>query len=405
MSTDNSNFLVAEAQLALAQERKEKAERIKTLGDPIQLPGIALAIQVRGGDAWISENTTIVRKLDLESGKTKQIYKGHTGPVTCLAFCDKIPGSGDSKILITGSWDQTIKLWDTETKELLSSTEGHDDFVKSLFVFPSLQLLVSGGSDKIVRFWDLSTPLQPEPLSSVGSISSHTRPVECLEGRTTPDGGAVLYTADTMGIIRSWDLVKERGSSPRWLSTLKNEYTQHRTRINEIMCGNNHIWTASADETVQVIPETSTTVGTKPLPPIAHPIAVRTILPLSLTDLGEPYLLTGSGDVIRVYDVSSLEEPELISEIDAHWHDVTAIRFWARKFTGEDKLTRVEPWIISASLDGTIRKWRLTELLNPPPPAPLVNIVASDKLPAIKEDEQFAMTEEEERELAELLDD
>ena len=42
----------------------------------------------------------------IQSGKTLQVYKGHTGPVTALAFCDKESRSGDNKILITGSRDR-----------------------------------------------------------------------------------------------------------------------------------------------------------------------------------------------------------------------------------------------------------------------------------------------------------
>lgn len=104
----------------------------------------------------------------------------------------------------------------------------------------------------------------------------------------------------------------------------------------------------------------------KAIPPIQHPTAVKTILPLSLTALGEPYLLTGSGDVIRVYDVSSLHEPELIAETDGHWHDVTALRLWIResKIEGEPGKVRREPWVVSASLDGTLRRWKLTGKLN-----------------------------------------
>ena len=79
-----------------------------------------------------------------------------------------------------------------------------------------------------------------------------------------------------------------------------------------------------------------------------------------MTDLAEPYVITGSGDIIRIYDVSSPEEPELLGEVDAHWHDVTALRLWVRRSVGDNGQTRVEPWIISASLDGTIRKWRLS---------------------------------------------
>ena len=119
---------------------------------------------------------------------------------------------------------------------------------------------------------------------------------------------------------------------------------------------------ASADETVRVIPEgvSETTVKAVKIPdPIKHPVAVRAILPLFLTDLAEPYLITAAGDVLRTFDVSSLEEPEMVSEIDGHWHDITAIRLWPRKSKGDDGKTRVEPWIITTSLDTTIRKWRL----------------------------------------------
>jgi hypothetical protein len=81
----NDNFLVTEAHLALDQvrlhiiyqiwrlslsnndqARKEKADRIKTLGEPIELLGKALAIEIHEGVAWIAENTTVVRKLDLK---------------------------------------------------------------------------------------------------------------------------------------------------------------------------------------------------------------------------------------------------------------------------------------------------------------------------------------------------
>lgn len=131
--------------------------------------------------------------------------------------------------------------------------------------------------------------------------------------------------------------------------TVTSGVTWKRDFLTEVL-------SASADEFVQVLslarPDATPTS-------LVHPTGVRAILPLSLTELGEPYLITGTGDIIRVYDVASLEDPELIQEIDAHWHDVTAIQLWDRKYTGEDGKQRREPWIISTSLDGTLRKWRL----------------------------------------------
>ncbi|KAH9901245.1 WD40 repeat-like protein [Cubamyces lactineus] len=419
---DKSNLLRSEAELLLEKARKDKAERTKDVGSPIEIAGKALAIQVRGNVAWIAENTTVIRKLDLETGKTLQLFKGHTAPVTSLAFLDRTPGSGKEDLLITGSWDQTIRVWDVETKEIISTTSAHSDFVKALLVIPSLRLLVSSGSDKIVRFWDLSTVADGQPLTSVGSLTEHTRPVESLDARATSDTSAVLYTADTMGIIKVWDIKKDDGTPPRWQSTLIEELKHHRTRVNDMVHGNGQLWTASTDEIVQVVPDPaptpapsgsaasdSTATATKLPPPIQHPAPVRALLPLGLTPLAEPYLLTGAGDVIRVFDVSSPEEPELLAEVDAHWHDVTALRLWMRKSAveGAPGAVKVEPWIVSASLDGTIRRWRLSELLQPPPPP--VKKAEDEKPPqaqvTLEETLSSGMTEEEERELAELMDE
>ena len=99
--------------------------------------------------------------------------------------------------------------------------------------------------------------------------------------------------------------------------------------------------------------------GVKTTKPIKHPVAVRAILPLSLTDLSEPYLISAAGDVLRTFDVSSLQEPELLSEINGHWHDITSIRLWMRKSEGDDGRRRIEPWILTTGLDKTIRRWKL----------------------------------------------
>ena len=70
---------------------------------------------------------------------------------------------------------QTVKIWNTnvctrfpiefiktnidngvafsQDKSLVSSTEAHSDFVKCVLSIPKLKLLVSSGSDKVVRFW------------------------------------------------------------------------------------------------------------------------------------------------------------------------------------------------------------------------------------------------------------
>ena len=90
---------------------------------------------------------------------------------------------------------------------------------------------------------DISQPESQGPLKSVGSISAHTRPVECLDGHALSDHSAILYTGDTMGVIKVWELQKDNHSPSRWAATLKDTINHHRTRINEMMYQNGHLWT------------------------------------------------------------------------------------------------------------------------------------------------------------------
>jgi hypothetical protein len=89
---------------------------------------------------------------------------------------------------------------------------------------------------------DLSSLEAGKPLQSAGSINAHTRPVEALAARTLTATTAVLYTADTMGLTKAWELEKEDGSSPRWRTSHKLDLKHHRTRINEIAYGNGQLW-------------------------------------------------------------------------------------------------------------------------------------------------------------------
>lgn len=49
-----------------SQARKEKAERYKDVGDPIDLPGVPLDIKIRGNYAWIAGSDHAARKINLK---------------------------------------------------------------------------------------------------------------------------------------------------------------------------------------------------------------------------------------------------------------------------------------------------------------------------------------------------
>ena len=65
--------------------------------------------------------------------------------------------SPDGSILASGSYDQTVRLWDSHTGECLRLLQGHTNPVSSVCFSPDGSILASAGYDKTVRLWDSHT--------------------------------------------------------------------------------------------------------------------------------------------------------------------------------------------------------------------------------------------------------
>ncbi|MDZ8080009.1 MAG: WD40 repeat domain-containing protein [Nostoc sp. DcaGUA01] len=86
----------------------------------------------------------------LESGKLLHTLKGHRDRVYAIAL------SPDEEIIASGSADQTIKLWHVQTGELLGTFTGHGNIVTALAFTASGEMLVSGSLDKTIKIWQRS---------------------------------------------------------------------------------------------------------------------------------------------------------------------------------------------------------------------------------------------------------
>ncbi|KKA17661.1 E3 ubiquitin ligase complex SCF subunit sconB [Rasamsonia emersonii CBS 393.64] len=76
-----------------------------------------------------------------------KVFKGHTNGVMCLQFEDNI--------LATGSYDATIKIWDTDTGEELRTLRGHESGIRCL-QFDDTKL-ISGSIDRSLKVWNWRT--------------------------------------------------------------------------------------------------------------------------------------------------------------------------------------------------------------------------------------------------------
>ncbi len=93
-------------------------------------------------------------RIDLfgTDGKLVRSLPGHTGTVTALAF------HPSGTLLVSGSRDRTIRLWNPTAGQMLKSLEGHTAWVQGVTFLDQGTRLASGGADQTVRLWSLAEP-------------------------------------------------------------------------------------------------------------------------------------------------------------------------------------------------------------------------------------------------------
>ncbi|MCC5656489.1 hypothetical protein LC608_05745 [Nostoc sp. XA010] len=131
----------------------------------------------------IIENVPIVGQI--------HTLQGHSNSVNSLAF------SPDGKILASGSYDNTIKLWDIGTGREIYTLQGHSNSVNSIAFSPDGKILASGSDDKTIKLWDVTTRGQ------ILTIQAHRDSVRSVA--FSPDG-KTLASGSSDNTIKLWDM-------------------------------------------------------------------------------------------------------------------------------------------------------------------------------------------------------
>ena len=93
------------------------------------------------------------------------VLKGHSRLVSAMAF------SSDGAILATGSWDETVCLWDPMTGKLLRRLTGGQGGVYALAFSPDGSRVFGAGFSGTISIWDVATG------TLVGQLPGHGRDV------------------------------------------------------------------------------------------------------------------------------------------------------------------------------------------------------------------------------------
>lgn len=92
-----------------------------------------------------------IRFFDLKTSSERvSAIQGHSGTVKCLYVCES------KGILVTGSYDTSVRCWSIESGKCLAIFQGHQQTVSCLGMFDEYGRIISGSLDKTCKVWHLN---------------------------------------------------------------------------------------------------------------------------------------------------------------------------------------------------------------------------------------------------------
>ncbi|MGG6265246.1 NB-ARC domain-containing protein [Leptolyngbya sp. AN03gr2] len=132
-----------------------------------------------------------IKLWNLTTGELIKTLQGHTSPVLVASF------HPDQPILVSGSDDATLRLWNVETGESYKILQGHQGGIWSIAFSPNGEMLATGSADQTIRLWDVQTG---QTLRIFQGHSNQPRSVAFH-----PNGQTILSSGDDE-TIRFWSV-------------------------------------------------------------------------------------------------------------------------------------------------------------------------------------------------------
>jgi hypothetical protein len=144
-----------------------------------------------------AQSVDIDRRLNGEPDpKTNYLrLEGHDKPVRCVAF------SPNGELVLSGSEDNAIRVWDVANGESRKVLRGHGSAVRSCAFSPNGQSVLSGSEDQSVRVWNIAGYQETRVLHAK-VLSGHADAV--LSARFSRDGRQII-TASRDRTAALWD--------------------------------------------------------------------------------------------------------------------------------------------------------------------------------------------------------
>jgi WD40 repeat protein len=264
-----------------------------------------------------SEDQTM-RLWDISSGQGLMTLQGHTDGVRSAAF------SPDGKTLASGSSDQTVRLWEVSSGQGLMTLQGHTEGITSVALSPDGKTLASGSWDRTVRLWEVSSG------QGLMTLQGYTNRVESVA--FSPDG-KTLASGNEDQTVRLWEV-----SSGQGLMTLHG----HTRVVRSVVFSpdGKTLASGSEDQTVRLW-DISSGQGLMTLQGHTHIVRSVVFSPDGKT------LASGSWDqTVRLWEVSS---GQCLMTLQGHTGPIESVSF---SIDGKT--------LASGSRDQTVRLWEVS---------------------------------------------
>ena len=126
-----------------------------------------------------------------ETKEVNSYSQGDNSSINAIAL------SPDGTLLATAGDDRSIRIWNLATKQVVQTLAGHTGAINSLVFSPDGQTLISAGWDKTIRLWQLSTG------KTIATLTGHMQTINSLA--ISPDG-KILVSGSQDRTIRLWQL-------------------------------------------------------------------------------------------------------------------------------------------------------------------------------------------------------
>ncbi|ETO19097.1 WD-40 repeat protein [Reticulomyxa filosa] len=165
----------------------------------------------------------MIRLWDVETSKSLHVFNGHEYAVCCVDISPLQSNNkndnnnnkmnnigvigGNGYTICSGSWDNTIRIWDIETAKQLNVLKGHEDWISSVKYGSNelLNTILSGSDDQSVRLWDIRSSKQ------IQVFNGHTNTVWSVEYspfviKNSIGNSNVICSGSYDNTIRFWDI-------------------------------------------------------------------------------------------------------------------------------------------------------------------------------------------------------